>query len=238
MHFTELEIVFCFGSDNWSHAERFAELYRPYVAGVEITRCGGGFFIQVKRTSQEGDRSVGERALLFWLTQAVPMMQDIAARCDVDYAGAIVTGPTLSEQLIKQAQALPSNLGLVLVIGRPPGRRQTPIRPFSLRTDAGIETGWSTEDIVGRLPNFLDVDDLRPAREQFSRNHDEWTPISGFTKSADHTLRYKSNPGAPNDQPMKPFAKMYLRDELILVYLYGMVCIVQKDGSFEVDRMD
>ena len=89
-------------------------------------------------------------------------------------------------------------------------------------------------DHVGFIPTFIDLDDPRPAAEQFAERYvyGGWRNQPGFTASEPFTLHY------PGDPPLKPIAAMQLRDELILVYDYGYVAIFQKDGSFEACRMD
>jgi hypothetical protein len=88
---------------------------------------------------------------------------------------------------------------------------------------------------VGEIPNFLDVDDPRPAAEQFQERYvyGGWRPQEGFTAiNGTPILQY------PGDPPLEPIACMALREELIFVYRYAYVSIFQKDGSFEACRMD
>jgi hypothetical protein len=88
----------------------------------------------------------------------------------------------------------------------------------------------------GLLPTFLDLNDPRPAREQLDANYQHgggWQPFKGFTFHTEtSTLRY------PGDPPMRALAAMRLRDELIVVFECDWVMIRQKDGSYEVCRMD
>ena len=88
---------------------------------------------------------------------------------------------------------------------------------------------------VGFIPNFLDVDDPRPAREQFQERYvyGGWHPQSGFkTRNGQATLYY------PGDPPLKPLACIPFRTEVIFVYPGAYVAIFQPDGSFEACRMD
>lgn len=91
-------------------------------------------------------------------------------------------------------------------------------------------------DELGLIPSFLDPDDPRPAREQFDENYAHgggWIPIKGFVKHGDSAvLEYKGDP------PYEPIAAIALRDEMIIVYRYGLVAILARDGSYEVARMD
>jgi len=60
-----------------------------------------------------------------------------------------------------------------------------------------------------------------------------WRPIKGFTQGKGATLKY------PGDPPLHPIALWHLRDEMIVVYRYGLVAIFDtKAGTFEVARMD
>ena len=91
-----------------------------------------------------------------------------------------------------------------------------------------------TLEHLGLLPGMLDASDPRPAREQFDANYQHgggWRPQSGFVM-AESTLTY------PGDPPFKLRAWTRMRDELIGLYDYAFVAIVQKDGTFEVCRMD
>lgn len=89
---------------------------------------------------------------------------------------------------------------------------------------------------LGFLPSMLSVSDPRPAREQFDERYKYgggWQPVRGFELDAkSRALLY------PGDPPMKPVATAQLRDEMILVYPYSFVAVVQADGSFEAARMD
>lgn len=91
---------------------------------------------------------------------------------------------------------------------------------------------------LGMIPDFLSLDDPRPAREQFNENYAHgggWRPYGqGKWKlnSDGYALRY------PGDPLFRPLAIAQFRDEVILFYDCALVCIMQKDGSFEVSRMD
>ncbi len=92
-----------------------------------------------------------------------------------------------------------------------------------------------TPDSVGLIPMWLDADDKRPAREQLNEHYAHgggWQPFEGFVLRKDGGIKY------PGDPTHKPRAAMMLREELILVYDHGWVLIRQKDGSFEICRMD
>jgi len=90
-------------------------------------------------------------------------------------------------------------------------------------------------DELGLIPGFIDQDDPRSAAEQFDANYQHgggWHPIKGFTVKG-FVLTY------PGDPPYEPIAMWPLRDEMIVVYRYGIVAVFNiKDGSFEVARLD
>lgn len=88
-------------------------------------------------------------------------------------------------------------------------------------------------DHVGTIPTFLDLDDPRPAAEQFEERYvfGGWCAQRGFTNNG-MILQY------PEDPPLHPIAVMMLRDEMICIYPYAYVAIFQPDGSFEACRMD
>lgn len=101
--------------------------------------------------------------------------------------------------------------------------------------------GWKilnprvSHDVLGYVPAFLDERDARPAREQFNERYQfgGWCPINGFTRNTTtDAIRY------PGDPALLPLAEYRLRDEIILMYPYAIFMIIQKDGTFEVARMD
>ena len=93
-----------------------------------------------------------------------------------------------------------------------------------------------TIDDVGLIANFVSDDNPDPAAKQFDDNYQHgggWRPFKGH-KFDPMTLELSY----PGDPPMEPVATTNLRDEIIYVYPYAWVLILQKDGSFEVSRMD
>lgn len=88
-------------------------------------------------------------------------------------------------------------------------------------------------DEWGYIPEFLSLSDPRPAREQFDENYiSGWWPFNGFELKPTMQLCY------PDDPPMSPIAMMPFREERIFLYPHAWVLIMQKDGSYEVARMD
>jgi hypothetical protein len=98
-----------------------------------------------------------------------------------------------------------------------------------------LDMRYSDPNFVGFIPTFLDLDDPRPAKEQFAERYEYggWRNQDGF--KALHGTPVLEYPGDP---PLKPIAVMAMREELIFVYLHGYVSIFQKDGTFEACRMD
>ena len=92
-----------------------------------------------------------------------------------------------------------------------------------------------TPDDFGLIPLMLNEDDPSPAREQLDRQYQHgggWQPFAGFKLLRNHSIKY------PGDPELKPLAIMRLRGEMIAVYPHAWVMILQKDGSFEICRMD
>lgn len=89
-------------------------------------------------------------------------------------------------------------------------------------------------DGLGFIPEFMTDANPAPAREQINQTYiSGWDSFPGFTMDPKtHTLTY------PGDPPMKPLARAWLHDELILFYDCAWVAIVQPDGTFEVARLD
>lgn len=91
---------------------------------------------------------------------------------------------------------------------------------------------------LGAIPDFLHDDDPRPARDQFDERYvwGGWRPQEGFTWVSPAplglTIQY------PGDEPLSPLAYTHLRNEVIVLYRHSFVAIFQRDGSFEVSRLD
>ena len=92
-----------------------------------------------------------------------------------------------------------------------------------------------TAEHLGMIPQFLDKDDPRPAREQFDANYRHgggWCPFAGHKILSNGKLKY------PEDPPLELLAETQLRDEVIRFYECSWVAIIQPDGSYEIARMD
>jgi hypothetical protein len=85
----------------------------------------------------------------------------------------------------------------------------------------------------GFIPGFLHLDDPRSAAQQFDERYQGgWRHQAGITLSPEGHMLY------PGDPPQKPIAALIWRTETIVLYPYGYIAIIQKDGSYEACRMD
>ena len=92
----------------------------------------------------------------------------------------------------------------------------------------------ATPNEIGFIPSFLDENDQRSAREQLDANYQHgggFCPLEKYKRDG-LTLLY------PGDPPMKPLAMCLMRNEMVLIYQFGFVAIMQPGGEFVVARMD
>ena len=93
--------------------------------------------------------------------------------------------------------------------------------------------------VLGLIPGMLDDDDPRPAAVQFDENYRHgggWYPLPMRQCTA-----VSGRPFAfsfPGDPMFVPLAITKLRDEVICIYEGSFVGIWQRDGTFEIARMD
>lgn len=102
-----------------------------------------------------------------------------------------------------------------------------------------IWTKLSPQVDLGFLPGFLREDDPRPAKEQFAERYAHgggWSPFKGF-EFRNLRLIYPASDDGP-EEVYRVIAHTSLRDEAIMLYEYAWVVILQKDGTWEVSRMD
>ncbi|HEY5446040.1 MAG TPA: hypothetical protein VIJ87_16530 [Pyrinomonadaceae bacterium] len=91
----------------------------------------------------------------------------------------------------------------------------------------------ATHDMLGFIPGFLDENDPRSAKEQIHANYiSGWHTFQGFKMADNGNLLY------PGDPPTRLLAMTHLRNETILFYEHDWLAIMQRDGSFEVARID
>lgn len=97
---------------------------------------------------------------------------------------------------------------------------------------------WSNPENAGLLPLFLSEDDPRPAQEQLHTAYAHgggFQPFRGFElvrHGAGYALQY------PGDPLMLEVARAQLRQELIILFNYSWVAVIQPDETFTVARMD
>lgn len=102
-------------------------------------------------------------------------------------------------------------------------------------TDFAKKHNLSLFDSIGYIEDALNVQNPHGAREQLHDSYAHgggWSKFDGFKLLPDDSIAY------PGDPPQHPLATAELRDERILVYPSAWVAIVQKDGSYEIARMD
>ena len=87
---------------------------------------------------------------------------------------------------------------------------------------------------LGYIPEWLDQNDPRSAREQLNSGYafGGYRPFNGFTLNPDNSLKYPGDPALPAR------AEYQLRDELVVFYDHAWVAIIQPDRSFVVARID
>lgn len=93
----------------------------------------------------------------------------------------------------------------------------------------------SPPGVLGHIPSMLNDNNPKSAREQLDENYAHgggWQPIKGFKRRENYAIKF------PGDPVMVPLAAIKMRDEVIVLYRYGVVAIFQKEGTFEVARMD
>ena len=108
------------------------------------------------------------------------------------------------------------------------------ILDWHINTSAGF-TPKQAFHMLGFIPEFLSIDDPRPAWEQI---HDRY--IGGWQASLPGKWKLDQDGRLyfPGDPPLTPVASAWLRSERIYVYCHAWVCIAQPDGQFSVARLD
>jgi hypothetical protein len=108
-----------------------------------------------------------------------------------------------------------------------------------------IHPRYRREDL-GYVPGFLDPNDPRPAAVQIDANYQHgggWSPMKRgeWAILPDGRAQYTSRDvgeGDEQDPPLEIVAEAQLRDETIRMFEGAWTAIIQKDGSFEIDRLD
>jgi len=94
-----------------------------------------------------------------------------------------------------------------------------------------------TPEHLGLIPMWISKHDPDPLWKQIDKNYGHGGGWDAFGKDSwkldkNHVLRYLGDP------PLRPLAKTTVRDETLYFYDHALVCITQKDGTFEVARID
>jgi hypothetical protein len=105
---------------------------------------------------------------------------------------------------------------------------------------------FTNMDYAGILPMFFSETDPRPAKEQIAEQYiSGWRHFDYFSHVSDHDVigqaQLHAKPGTddePGDPPMREVSRAELRDETLILFECEWLAIVQKDGSFEVQRCD
>ena len=91
-------------------------------------------------------------------------------------------------------------------------------------------------EMMGYIPEWLHQEDPRSISKQLDAAYTfgGWQPFGEgeWTVLDKRALKY------PGDPVMKPLAEAKLRDEVICYYGHDLFAVFQKDGSFEVARLD
>lgn len=91
-------------------------------------------------------------------------------------------------------------------------------------------------DWLGYLPQIILHSDPRPVKEQVRERYAHgggWHPFEGFVFSPEKlTIKY------PGDPAYKALARTEVNEETVIVYPHAWVLVLQKDGSYEISRMD
>jgi hypothetical protein len=95
---------------------------------------------------------------------------------------------------------------------------------------------WSNPRVVGYLPHIILEADDRPAIDQIKERYvGGWWPFEGFNlvknKDGSYQLEY------PGDPPMKEQSRAQLRDELVVLFDYSWVAVINK-SAHQIARMD
>ena len=98
---------------------------------------------------------------------------------------------------------------------------------------------YQIDGMLGYIPDHIvRVDDPRPIKDQVASNYAHGGGYSPWGKGEfkldlkTKVLKY------PGDPPFKPIAELQVRDELFIMYRSAISAIVQKNGSFDIIRMD
>jgi hypothetical protein len=92
-------------------------------------------------------------------------------------------------------------------------------------------------DLVGFIPSFLNDESDKPAKEQIDDHYQHgggWNSFDGFriVRQNPMTIKY------PEDPELRAIARIRVNDETVYIFPMAWVLIMQKDGSWEIARID
>jgi len=99
---------------------------------------------------------------------------------------------------------------------------------------------FTNMEVVGFIPSFLNEADPRPAKEQINEAYAHgggWNSFNGFglgidSRSELYTLEYEGDP------PTHELSRATFRDETLVFFEHSWFAIIQKDGSYDIARLD
>lgn len=108
---------------------------------------------------------------------------------------------------------------------------------------------WRNEHMAGLVPSFLSAQSPLSAAEQIDLHYQHgggWRSLPGFTlvpaKGDWDSLFHLTGPEAvllyPKDPPFRELARTILRDEAIILFSASFIAIAQRDGNYDVARID
>jgi hypothetical protein len=99
-----------------------------------------------------------------------------------------------------------------------------------------LDPSFPLPEGLGLLPAILKAADGRSVREQLEdryRHGGGWRPIPGLRMGKNRVMHF------PGDPSFKPSAAADINGELVIFYKQAsLLAVIQKDGKFEVCRVD
>lgn len=94
---------------------------------------------------------------------------------------------------------------------------------------------------AGLIPLFLDLNNPAPAQQQIHEGYAHgggWQPFEGFATNISFENPTECFLIYPGDPAMRAKAWCMFGEELVVVFTYDWVAIVQPDGSHTIARLD
>ena len=97
---------------------------------------------------------------------------------------------------------------------------------------------WTNEYAAGYLPAIISEADPLPVAEQMAEKYiGGWNPFAGFTLH-NAEVTHKAFLTYPGDPDLQEVSRTTIRDELVILFQYSWLAVVQKDGSYVISRAD